>query len=469
MEINPMNERIRKLAERRAEAFRAMEGILEAAVTAGSETLTNAQERDYLRHSDAYNAASMAINAEQPRSSLTLMPHEPGSVGGLRAAIAEARQVLERPDGEAPNRPSPGTGIDHRGGGPTYDGRDLRDRLRAGDVVVLAREDRWADLYPDAEEPATIAETRTQLGHIARGMITGDWRSMPAEFRTQMAGLDALGGYLLPDPMSGRIIDKARNLAAVFRAGAMTVPIEGETLSLARLVTDPTGSWRHENVALGWSDLEFERITFRPKTLLIGVRSSRELFEDAQGLGETIEQAMAEANALELDRVALLGTGAAAQPLGVLNDPDIQTVATVGTPTDFDDVSLAVQGCRNFNEEPNALLWSPRTAGTYDRLKDTTNQPLRPPESYANLQKHVTKQLPDNLGGGANESIALVGDYTKLLVGIRLGFSLEVSRDAAEGSDSAFKQHQVWFKSVMRADVLRARPKAFCKLPGILQ
>ena len=84
----------------------------------------------------------------------------------------------------------------------------------------------------------------------------------------------------------------------------------------------------------------------------------------------------------------------------------------------MDDVSLAVQGCRNFNEEPNALLWSPRTAGTYDRLKDTTNQPLRPPESYANLQKHVTKQLPDNLGGGANESIALVGNATLVQRGV---------------------------------------------------
>lgn len=458
-----MNERVRKLLEERTGVVRRMRTILDAAADADAERLTNAQERDYRKLVDEYNALTIRINTEvgnRAATTDTIFEYDSGQPAQMRAALEFAERVLDTPSGDSPTRPTPG-------GGPSLDARDFRARRAAGEVVVLGREERLADLFPGADEPAAAARSRQAIGLVVRGMVTGDYGGVTPEMRAQLGGVDSLGGFLLSDPTSARVIDLARNRAVVFAAGAMTVPIEGERLSMARLAAEPAGTWRHENAPMVFGDLEYERITFRPRTLLIGVKSSAELWQDVEGFGEVVERSLAQAVALELDRVALLGLGAAAEPLGLLNDGDIGVQPNVGTPTDYDDISVGIQGVRNANGEPNALIWSPRTAGSYARLKDTTNQPLRQPDDVAALTKHATKQLPDNLGAGTNESVAVVGDFTKLLVGIRLGFTLEVSRDAAEGTGSAFRDYQVWIRAALRADIALEQPTHFSKLPAI--
>lgn len=459
-----MNERVRKLAEERAGVVRRMRTILEAAEGADSEHLTRAQERDYRQLVDQYNALTIKINGElgnRAAGSDTIFEYDSGQPAQMRAALEFAERVLDTPSGDSPTRPTPG-------GGPSLDARgDFRARRAAGEVIVLGREQRLADLFPEADEPAAVARSRQATGLIVRGMVTGDYGGVTPEMRAQLGGVDSLGGFLLSDPTSARVVDAARNQAVVFAAGAMTVPMDTETLSLARLKSEPQGTWRHENTPMVFGDLEFQRIRLVARTLLIGVKSSAELWQDVEGFGEIVERSLAEAVALELDRVALLGTGAAAEPRGLLNDPAIGVQPNVGTPADYDDISVGIQGVRNANGEPNALIWSPRTAGSYARLKDTTNQPLRQPDDVAALTKHATKQLPDNLGAGTNESVAVVGDMTKLLVGIRLGFTLEVSRDAAGGSSSAFRDYQVWIRAALRADVALEQPTHFSKLPAI--
>ncbi len=51
------------------------------------------------------------------------------------------------------------------------------------------------------------------------------------------------------------------------------------------------------------------------------------------------------------------------------------------TPTNFDLFVTAIESVRAANWEPNAALYSPRTAGTMSRLKDTTGQPMRQPKT----------------------------------------------------------------------------------------
>ena len=47
--------------------------------------------------------------------------------------------------------------------------------------------------------------------------------------------------------------------------------------------------------------------------------------------------------AMELDRVALVGEGSEEEPLGVQNTTGVQTLTSVGTPTDYSKFSSAVE------------------------------------------------------------------------------------------------------------------------------
>ena len=68
----------------------------------------------------------------------------------------------------------------------------------------------------------------------------------------------AHGGFLMPDPISANVIDLARNASVVIRAGAITIPMTTKTLRLARVVTDPTPTWRQEGQTIAEDDGVFE-------------------------------------------------------------------------------------------------------------------------------------------------------------------------------------------------------------------
>lgn len=336
-------------------------------------------------------------------------------------------------------------------------------------TIGYTREGREVRAYaPDAPvaEAGDAEMARATLGGIVRGLSTGNWAGLDADRRALTSGSGSLGGFLLPSPVSGRFVDLARAKTVTIQAGAQTIPFEDATLTIARLVTDPTASWRPENVAITASDLTFDGFTFTPRTLAALVTAPLELVEDAPNLGQIVEDALSAALALELDRVMLRGTGAAAEPRGIANTTGVQAALAIAVPS-YDDFSNAAQLVALQNGGATAAILSPRDAGILDRLKDSTGQPLNPPESWKALRKFQTTQIPTNLGGGTNESEAYVGDFAQLWLGMRRAITVEASKHASDSTNSAFKQIQVWIRAYLRADVAIARPAHLVYMSGI--
>ena len=97
--------------------------------------------------------------------------------------------------------------------------------------------------------------------------------------------------------------------------------------------SDPTSYWRPEGVAVTASEPAFSAITLRAKTLAAVVPISIELAEDSSNAVPIIEQTIANEMAAKLDAVALSGIGSASELLGIRNHADVNTTASVGTPT----------------------------------------------------------------------------------------------------------------------------------------
>jgi len=313
---------------------------------------------------------------------------------------------------------------------------------------------------------ANADESRATLGGLVRGLSTGNWRGYETEQRTLASGSGSIGGYLTPQGVSSRFIDLARKQARLVQAGAITVPIEGESLTVARLLQDATAYWRHENQPVTASELSFDGAVFRPKVVGAFVVAPLELVEDAPNLGQIVETSLSAAIALEVDRVGLRGVGAAAEPLGILNTVGVQTITSVGAPT-YADFSSAVQKIAEQNGQASAAILAPRDLGTLDRLADSTTQPLRPPESWATLRKFSTNQIPTTLGGGSNESESYVGGFENVWVGVRKEITIEASKHASDSTNSAFKNLQVWIRAWTRVDFVVARPAHLVVLSGI--
>jgi HK97 family phage major capsid protein len=343
-------------------------------------------------------------------------------------------------------------------------------------IRVLAPKDRMVDLV----EPS--AHSDLSVGKCLRGIVTGRWDNAEAERKAMTEGTLGSGGYLLPSPLSAQIIDKVRNAACVVRAGAITVPMDAASLAMARVTADPSCAWHSENAEITASEPTFDRVNFAAHTLASLATMSVELFEDVANADSIVTATIGKVLALELDRACLLGTGVAPQPKGIRNQTsvviDSTTFGTDGaaisttTPTGavgWDWLAKQISALWGVNENPNAVIYAPRTAGELDLLRATTGEPLGPPNSVANLQRLFTNQIPINQtqGGSSDCSSAFVGDFSAALIGMRRDVVVEVSRFASVGSTSLFSTLGVGIRAYLRADFQVARPGAFRVVTGI--
>ena len=133
------------------------------------------------------------------------------------------------------------------------------------------------------------------LAKLLRGMATGRWDSADLEQRAMAEGTQGAGGAIVPTPLSAELIDLARNQTRVIQAGARTVPMDSQTLKIARVATDPTASWKVENATAGESSPTVDSILLTAQLLAVYLRVSIELVEDAPNTGDIVRHIIAAA------------------------------------------------------------------------------------------------------------------------------------------------------------------------------
>jgi len=446
--VGPDAERHRMVARRSV----LVAGLGRLGQAAGDHKLTANQQRDYTDGVEEFQRLCRRLGDLDPAA-----PLFEGATGSDVKALAEQLSATMESTVRYAVDPSEFTSSNP-------------SRGRSNDPLAikpLRREDRLADRVPTGEPGAGIG-----FGQWLRAVTTGDWGGIDAETRAMSIGTPGAGGYLVPAPLSARIIDKARANAAVLKASATVIPMGSNSLKIARIAGDPTAAWKVENAASTASDLTFESVEFTARTLVAIGKMSVELAEDAE-VEDTVENAIAASLSLELDRAALRGSGTAPEPRGIRfqTGVTIQSMGANGAAlTNYDNISTAVQSIRELNHEPNALIAAPRSIGALDRLKDTTNQPLRPPPSVEELRFYSSAQVPINLTQGTSNitSEIYVADFEQLLIGLRTQLTVEVSRQAGDATSSAFSNLQVWVRAYLRADIQLADPKGFVVITGVL-
>jgi len=328
------------------------------------------------------------------------------------------------------------------------------------EVKVLNKNQRMVDTDRHAR-PTTYG-----FGELVRGMVLG--ASTPDVRNALSEGTDSAGGYTVPRYLMNQLIDAMRAKTVTVQAGAMTIPIDGAQNTIARVASDPVAGWRVENAAVAESDPTFEGVILAPKSLAVLVKVSRELMEDSLNLDQALMQAFAGSMAVELDRVALFGSGVAPEPRGIFNTTGINVVS-MGTNgaalTNYSPLLDALYELELDNAAaPTAQVMHPRTRRTINGFADTTGQPLMPPPALANVPQMGTTTVPINQtqGTAVNASSIIAGDFSQLLIGVRQELRVEILRERfAENLQYAFLAH-------LRVDVALAHPASFCAIKGII-
>lgn len=374
------------------------------------------------------------------------------SLRGENAREEREEREARRPGGEAT-----AAGVDDPRGGNWV-------QFRADSTGWVDDKGEPVRVLGSGERFATERAEGVALGDTVRAMITGPRNDM--ERRALSEGTDSAGGYTVPTPLSSLFIDKMRARSVVNQAGARTVPMESQTLAIARVESDPTVAWRAEAGAINVSDPTFGRVVFTALSLSTIVRVSRELLMDTINAGAIIELSLAKAMALELDRAAMFGSGSSSQPRGVANMVGINAVSmgTNGALPTYEKMLDAVYELELDNVDMiTAGIMHPRTDRTLASYKTGDGQWQLPPKKVADIPHLKTTAVPINetQGSASNASSVLYGDWRKLLIGLRESISIRLLRElyAATG-EYGIEVHA-------RADFQAEDVKAFCRLSGV--
>jgi HK97 family phage major capsid protein/HK97 family phage prohead protease len=362
---------------------------------------------------------------------------------------------------------------------------EMRSALSTGTerrtAVVLGREDRMSEWQAERRTRSTFTDDDARhfsLGRAVRGMVTGDWSDAELEQRALAEGVDSMGGFVTPEQLSAQVIDRIRAQAQVLNAGATTVPMDSDKLSIPRLAGQITAQWKVENAPVVESDPSFERVSFEAHTLPVLTRISMELFEDmSAAAADRITQELTSAVALGLDWAALYGTGVDPEPLGLRNQPGVELRPVLdadgaAAPNGahlygYAELIRTVAAVRRRNVNPNAAIYSPRTAENLALLTDTTGQSLQVPPYLRDVAFLESTQVRDDqvVGTSNDASDVFVGRWSDLLIGVRPSIGVRVRQLNERYADNM----QVGLLAWIRADVQVAHPESFEVLEGVTE
>ena len=200
-------------------------------------------------------------------------------------------------------------------------------------------------------------------------------------------GVDADGGYLVPEEYDRRLIDTLEE-ENIMRRLATTITTSGEhKINIA--ATKPAAAWIEEGGALTFGDATFSQILLDAHKLHVAIKVTEELlYDNAFNLESYIIDQFGKALANAEEDAFLNGTGSG-QPLGLFADDGGATVANTVTAIDSDslidlvyalkrpyrkkasfiinDANLAV--IRQLKDNNGAYMWQPSyQVGEPDRL-----------------------------------------------------------------------------------------------------
>ena len=329
--------------------------------------------------------------------------------------------------------------------------KDFMTQAKQNDKIkILAKSDKFEPINKVENEP------EISIGKIVRGAILGDWSGAESE-RTIYNANTTTAGVLVPESLSATVIEAVRNESALNRAGALTVPMATSTVVIGKEVEVPTAHFKNAYDPITASNINFEGIELKAKTIAAMVFLDQETLQDAQNIESLIASSLAKSLALAIDTAGLKGDGIAPNPLGIENVVGLSKTTLTKAITNTVAVSKAVQAIKEKNFNPDTIIYSAATEGIVDRLTNAiTGDPIKHFASFENLNKVVSNQVTDEI---------LVGDFKHLLMGIYKNITLDFSTTDAD----SWNNYGASFRVVARVDFAVTNKDAFVMIDGVTE
>jgi HK97 family phage major capsid protein len=305
-----------------------------------------------------------------------------------------------------------------------------------------------------------------RLGRASRGI------TVPIDVlaRDLLVGTTTAGGHTVAtDLMAGDFITLLRNRSYMMQVGTVMSGLNGN-VAIPRHTTAATAYWVAENGAPTESQQAFDQVTLSPKTVGAFTDFSRRLtLQSSIDVESFVRNDLATILALEIDRVALHGSGASNQPTGIASTAGIGSVAggTNGAAPSWANIIALESAVAVANADVGNLAYC-TNAKVRGKLKSTEKatstgmfvytEGSTPLNGYnAVITNQVSSTLVKGTSGSTCSAI-FFGNWRDLLIGMWSGLDLLV--DPYTGSTAG----TVRVVALQDVDVAVRHPESFAAM-----
>lgn len=317
-----------------------------------------------------------------------------------------------------------------------------------------------------APEKTWTSEYGRKFGNMRNFLLAA--KNNPAIIEGQKAvlseGTNNIGGYLVPTEFSSEVIRLMTDASPIMQI-ANILPMSAWKRQIPKQLTNLQVGWVAESGTKTVSNPTFGQIEQTAKVLATVIKCTDELIRDsAINLTQFLSEIVAEAMALEIERVALLGNGSTDPFYGILNTSGVNVVSMGSSTVTFDDIANLIFSLNETQAKDGVIAISRAGLAKLMQLKDLNGQYIWCPPSASspatiwNTPYVVCSQIPtaatsaSTLTGG-DKTFAFFGRFNKnLLISPREEMTVKVSQDASSWNtsdsslESAFMTDQTWLR-----------------------
>ncbi len=297
------------------------------------------------------------------------------------------------------------------------------------------------------------AETERRTGRKAQGVFV-PMRALETRVGTTTSASDLVATEHRPD----LYIDPLRNKLLARKLGVRVLSGLHGNVSIPKYGTGLSVGWVAENSAVPESDFAPDSVTLSPKHCGGVTELSRQLImQGSPDVEQLVRDDFAAMLAQAIDS-ALIKGGGANEPDGVLSTVGIQT-ASLAT---LDWASILAMRVLAETANTDAVNWvmNPAAAAKFAGTEKSTGTGmylLGDDGKIAGLPAYVTNQVPNNSTPDPDAGIAILGDWSQVMLGIWSEIDILVNPFA----ETAYKRGGVLVRAMSTVDVAVRHPQAF--------
>ena len=238
---------------------------------------------------------------------------------------------------------------------------------------------------PLTSKPSSTVSSDTKTGRASDAYKAGMLTALRSNFKqisnVLQEGVDADGGYLVPDEYDHRLVDVLTEENIMRKLGHKITTSGEHKINIA--ATKPAAAWIEEGGALSFGDATFDQILLDAHKLHVAIKVTEELlYDNAFNLESYIIDMFGKALANAEEDAFLNGSGAG-QPLGLFAATGGGT-ATISTASlTADDVIKLVYALKRPYRKNAKFIMNDQTIASIRQLKDNNGAYMWQPSLVA--------------------------------------------------------------------------------------